>query len=157
MNTTQKFEAEAFNAELGVLNEKVEALTLDLATQSSMTEGLRRTLNDNRDAVKSLFTQINDYIEDNDLEEDGDIPLSELDAILMVAFNNRLTFEKVYEVQVSYTMDVTFEVRAKSEHEAREIAEDISISQDPAFDHDEDPIELVIDNVRVGYASRKDS
>jgi hypothetical protein len=98
---------------------------------------------------------VNDYIEQNDCEEDGDISLSELDDILSNVFNHRLVFEKVYEVQITYTLDATFEIRAKDEDAAREIAEDIGICTDPVFDHDEDPTECVIDQSRVGYTQRK--
>ena len=130
------------------LKERVDALTVDLATWQSIGEEHRRK-------VKKLFTSINDYIEQNDCEEDGDISLSELDDILSDVYNNRLVFEKVYEVQITYTLDATFEIRAKDEDAAREIAEDIGICTDPVFDHDEDPTECVIDQSRVGYTQRK--
>jgi len=130
------------------LDKRVEALTVDLATWQSIGEEHRRK-------VKKLFTSINDYIEENDCEEDGDISLSELDDILSDVYNNRLVFEKVYEVQITYTLDATFEIRAKNEDEAREIADEIGISTDPVFDHDEDPTECAINESRVGYLQRK--
>jgi hypothetical protein len=130
------------------LKERVDALTVDLATHRSIVDEHRRK-------VKKLFTSINDYIEQNDCEDDGDISLSELDDILSDVYNNRLVFEKVYEVQVSYSLDVTFEIRAKNEDEAREMADEIGISTDPVFDHDEDPTECAINESRVGYVSRK--
>jgi len=130
------------------LKERIDALTVDLATQRSIVDEHRRK-------VSRLFTQVNDYIEENDCEEDGDISLSELDDILSNVFNNRLVFEKVYEVQITYTIDATFEIRAKDEDAARDIAEDIGICTDPVFDHDEDPTECVIDESRVGYTQRK--
>ena len=130
------------------LEKQVDALTVDLATWRSIGEEHRRK-------VSKLFTQVNDYIEQNDCEEDGDISLSELDDILSNVFNHRLVFEKVYEVQVTYTIDATFEIRAKDEDAAREIAEDIGICTDPVFDHEDDPTECVIDQSRVGYTQRK--
>jgi hypothetical protein len=63
--------------------------------------------------------------------------------------------EKVYEVQITYVVDATFEIRAKNEDEAREMAEEIGVSRDPEFDHDEDPTECVIEQQRVGYTQRK--
>ena len=63
--------------------------------------------------------------------------------------------EKVYEVQITYVVDATFEIRAKNEDEAREMAEEIGVSRDPGFDHDEDPTECVIEQQRVGYTQRK--
>ena len=148
MSTVQQFEAEAFNAEIGTLKQQVDALTIDLATQRSIVDEHRRK-------VKKLFTSINDFIEENDCDEDGDISLSELDDILDTVYNNRLVFEKLYEVQVTYTIDATFEIRAKDEDAAREIADEIGISEDPRFDHDEDPTECAISESRVGYLQRK--
>jgi hypothetical protein len=146
--TVQPFEAEAFNKEISDLKQRIEALTIDLSTQRSFVDEHRRK-------VSRLFTKLNDYIEEGDYDEDGDINLSELDDILSGIFSNRLVFEKVYEVQITYTLDATFEIRAKDEDAAREIAEEIGISTDPVFDHDEDPTECVIDQSRVGYLQRK--
>ena len=130
------------------LTKQVEALTVDLATWRSIGEEHRRK-------VSRLFTQLNDYIEEGDWDEEGDINLSELDTILSDVFNHRLVFEKVYEVQITYTLDATFEIRAKDEDTARQIAEEIGICTDPVFDHNEDPTECVIDQSRVGYLQRK--
>lgn len=130
------------------LKERVDALTIDLATHRSIVDEHRRK-------VKKLFTSINDYIEQNDCDEDGDISLSELDDILDTVFNNRLVFEKLYEVQITYTIDATFEIRAKDEDAAREIADEIGICTDPVFDHEDDPTECAISESRVGYLQRK--
>lgn len=130
------------------LKERIDALTIDLATQRSIVDEHRRK-------VSKLFTQVNDYIDENDCEEDGDISLSELDDILSNVFNNRLVFEKLYEVQITYTIDATFEIRAKDEDDARNIADEIGICTDPVFDHEDDPTECVIDESRVGYLQRK--
>jgi hypothetical protein len=112
-------------------------------------------IDEHRRKVSKLFTKLNDYIEENDCDEENDINLSELDTILDSVFNNRLVFDKVYEVQITYTLDATFEIRAANEDAAREIAEEIGICTDPVFDHDEDPTECVIDQSRVGYLQRK--
>jgi len=130
------------------LEKRIEALMIDLTNSRSMIDEHRRK-------VSRLFTQLNDYIEEGDWDEEGEINLSELDTILDNVFNHRLVFEKVYEVQITYTIDATFEIRAKDEDAAREIAEEIGICTDPVFDHDEDPTECVIDESRVGYLQRK--
>jgi hypothetical protein len=130
------------------LKERIDALTIDLATQRSIVDEHRRK-------VSRLFTKVNDFIDENDCDEDGDISLSELDDILSNVFNNRLVFEKLYEVQVTYTIDATFEIRAKDEDTARQTAEEIGICTDPVFDHEDDPTECVIDESRVGYLQRK--
>lgn len=148
MSTAQQFEVEAFNAEIGTLKQRIEALSIDLTTARSMIDEHRRK-------VSKLYTQINDHIDENDCDQEGDINLSELDDLLAGIFNNRLVFEKLYEVQVTYVVDATFEIRAKDEDEAKAIAEEIGVSRDPEFDHDEDPTECVIEQQRVGYAGRK--
>jgi len=134
--------------EIDALKKRIDYLTLDLTQARSMIDEHRRK-------VKNLFTKVNDFIDENDCDDDGDISLSELDDILSDVFNNRLVFEKLYEVQVTYTIDATFEIRAKDEDEARNMADEIGISTDPVFDHDEDPTECAINESRVGYVSRK--
>jgi hypothetical protein len=130
------------------LDKRIEALMLDLTNSRSIIDEHRRK-------VSKLFTKLNDYIEEGDYDEDGDINLSELDDMLSSIFSNRLVFEKLYEVQITYTIDATFEIRAKDEDAAREIAEEIGICEDPRFDHEEDPTECAIDQSRVGYLQRK--
>ncbi len=134
--------------EIDALKKRIDYLTLDLTQARSMIEEHRRK-------VKNLFTKVNDFIDENDCDDDGDISLSELDDILDTVFNNRLVFEKLYEVQVTYTIDATFEIRAKDEDAAREIADEIGISTDPVFDHEDDPTECAINESRVGYLQRK--
>ena len=130
------------------LKERIDALTIDLTNARVMIDEHRRK-------VKKLFTSLNDFIDENDCNDDGDISLSELDDILDTVFNNRLVFEKLYEVQITYTIDATFEIRAKDEDAAREIADEIGISTDPVFDHEDDPTECAINESRVGYLQRK--
>ena len=135
---------------------EVDLLRIDLENQKNTIANLRTKAEEHRHSVRRLYSAINDYISDNELDFEDDIPLASLDEFLTDIFNDSLTFTKVYEVQVSYSLDVTFEIEAKDEQEARDIAEDIGISSDPVFDHSEDPTECVIDNIRVGYVSRKD-
>jgi hypothetical protein len=130
------------------LEKRIEALSIDLTNSRVMIDEHRRK-------VKKLFTTVNDYIDENDCNDDGDISLSELDDILSNVFNNRLVFEKLYEVQITYTIDATFEIRAKDEDAAREIADEIGICTDPVFDHEDDPTECAINESRVGYLQRK--
>ena len=148
METTEAPEVTPDQQQIVYLKERVDALTVDLETQRSIVDEHRRK-------VSRLFTTVNDFIDENDCDEDGDISLSELDDILSNVFNNRLVFEKLYEVQVTYTIDATFEIRAKDEDTARQTAEEIGICTDPVFDHEDDPTECVIDESRVGYLQRK--
>ena len=78
-----------------------------------------------------------------------------LDDILYEVYKKRLVFDKVFEVQITYTLDATFEVKAKNEEEAREIADEIGICTDPVFDYEDDPTECAINESRVGYLQRK--
>lgn len=144
--------------EVPVVIEHSEAdlLRIDLENKQNTIDNLRTKVEEHRQSVRRLYSALNDYISDNELDFEDDIPLASLDEFLSDIFRDSLTFTKVYEVQVSYSLDVTFEIEAKDEQEARDIAEDIGISSDPVFDHSEDPTECVIDNVRVGYVSRKD-
>jgi hypothetical protein len=148
METTEAPVVTPDQQQIVYLKERVDALTVDLATWQSIGEEHRRK-------VKKLFTKVNDYIDENDCEEDGDISLSELDDILNDVYNNRLVFDKLYEVQITFSLDATFEIRAKNEDEAREIANEIGICTDPVFDHEDDPTECAIDESRVGYLQRK--
>ena len=98
-NTMETTEAPAVTPDqqqIVYLKERVDALTVALATQRSIVDEHRRK-------VSRLFTTVNDYIDENDCDDDGDISLSELDDILSNVFNHRLVFEKVYEVQITYT------------------------------------------------------
>jgi hypothetical protein len=134
--------------QIAELNKRIETLSIDLTNSRLMIDEHRRK-------KQVLFTKVNDYIDENDCDEDGDISLSELDDILNDVYDNRLVFDKLFEVQITYTLDATFEIRAKNEDEAREIADEIGICTDPVFDHDEDPTECAISESRVGYLQRK--
>jgi uncharacterized coiled-coil protein SlyX len=134
--------------QIAALNKRIETLSIDLTNSRLMIDEHRRK-------VSKLYTKINDYIDENDCDEYSEVTLHELDEVLNTIFNSRLVFDKLYEVQISYTIDATFEIRAKDEDTARQVAEEIGICTDPVFDHDEDPTECVIDESRVGYLQRK--
>jgi len=104
--------------------------------------------------VRSLYTAINDVIQENQSDPDDTIEFSELSEILKDIFGNELVFTKEYEVQVRYTLYATFKVTATSEDDARSIAEEIGISSDPDWDIDGDNTEVdtwSIDDTRVDY------
>jgi hypothetical protein len=128
------------------LKEKVDALTIDLATQRSIVDEHRRK-------VSRLFTKVNDYIEENDCDEDGDISLSELDDILSNVFGNNLVFDKEYEIQVQHIVYATFTVRAKDEETAATEAERYEMNE-PTFETEADSVEYEVD--RVVYSQRKE-
>lgn len=134
-----------------------ELLKIDLETQISRNNTISRTLFEERANVRSLFEQLNDYIKDNQLSIDNDIPLSELDDMLLRAFTNRMTFTREYEVQVEHTLHTTFTITASSEDEAIEIANGIGICDEPEFDtpHDSEVTEWVLADTRILYSGEK--
>jgi len=144
--TVQPFEAEAFNAEIGTLKQRIEALTIDLSTQRSIVDEHRRK-------VSRLFTKVNDWIEENDAEEDTEIPLGELDDILYGVHGSRLVFDKEYEIQVQHVVYATFTVRAKDEETAATEAERYEMNE-PSFETEADSVEYEVD--RVVYSQRKE-
>ena len=146
MSTVQQFEAEAFNAEIGTLKQRVDALTIDLATQRSIVDEHRRK-------VSRLFTSVNDWIEENDAEEDTEISLADLDDILYGVYGSRLVFDKEYEIQVQHIVYATFTVRAKDEETASTEAERFEMYE-PTFDTTPDSVEFEVD--RVVYSQRKE-
>lgn len=128
------------------LQKRVDALTIDLATNRSIVDEHRRK-------VSRLFTKVNDWIEENDAEEDTEIPLSELDDILYGVHGSRLVFDKEYEIQVQYIVYSTFTVRAKDEETASTEAEQYEMYE-PTFDTTSDNVEWETD--RVVYSQRKE-
>jgi hypothetical protein len=131
---------------------EIDLLNIELANVRSTSDSLRDSLNKSRNNVRDIFTLINDYIEENDLDEDGDIPLSELNELLDSAFGSKLVFDKEFEVQVQYVAYATFTIRAKDEDAATDEAMSIEMYE-PSFDQEADGIESEID--RVVYINKK--
>lgn len=151
--TTMTTEATPFEATITEMTE-VDKLRIDLESQRTINEGLRTTINNQRNQVRDLYTQLNDLIQEDKLDESSDITFGDLSLILSQIFNSELVFTKEYEVQVQYTMYATFNITAASEDDARSIAEDIGISSEPEFDIDNENTTVdtwSIDDTRVDY------
>ena len=131
---------------------EIDLLNIELANVKSTSDSLRDSLNRSRNNVRDIFTLINDYIEENDLDVDDDIPLSELNAMLTSAFGSELVFDKEYEVQVQYTAYATFTIRAKDEDAASDEAMNIEMFE-PSFDEDAEDIQSEVD--RIVYVNKK--
>lgn len=131
---------------------EIDLLNIELANVKSTSDSLRDSLNRSRNNVRDIFTLINDYIEENDLDVDDDIPLSELNALLTSAFGSELVFDKEYEVQVQYTAYATFTIRAKDEDAASDEAMNIEMFE-PSFDEDAEDIQSEVD--RIVYVNKK--
>lgn len=141
---------------IGYIPDLTEAdkLRIDLDSQRTINEGLRTTINNQRDKVRDLYTQLNDLIQDNSGDKESTIAFGELSDILSEVFGSELVFTKEYEVQVRYTVYASFKVTAASEEDARSIAEDIGISADIEWDIDTDNTEVdtwSIDDTRIEY------
>ncbi len=132
----------------------VQQLNTKLSDLETKVSNYSTLVNDHRDKVRSLYTAINDVIQENQSDPDDTIEFSELSEILKDIFGNELVFTKEYEVQVRYVMYATFKITAASEDDARSIAEEIGISSDPEWDIDGDNTEFdtfSIDDTRVDY------
>lgn len=132
----------------------VDKLRVDLEGQKTINEGLRTTINNHRNQVRDLYTQLNDLIADNDGDRESTIAFGELSDILNEVFNSELVFTKEYEVQVQHTLYSTFKITAASEDDARSIAEEIGICSEPDFDIDGETTETdswSVDEIRVEY------
>ena len=147
---------EANTEVIGYIPDLTEAdkLRIDLDSQRTINDGLRTTINNQRDKVRDLYTQLNDLIQDNSGDKESTIAFGELSDILNEVFGSQLVFTKEYEVQMRYTLYATFKVTASSEDDARSIAEEIGICSDPDWDIDGDNTEVdtwSIDDTRVDY------
>lgn len=132
----------------------VDKLRVDLEGQKTINDGLRTTINTHRNQVRDLYSQLNDMIQNDGLDESSEISFGDLSEILNSIFNSELVFTKEYEVQVMHTLYSTFKITAASEDDARSIAEDIGICREPDFDMDGETTEIdswSIDEIRVDY------
>ena len=132
----------------------VQQLNTKLSDLETKVSNYTNLVNDHRNKVRDLYTQLNDIIQEDKLDVSSDISFGDLSNILKEVFGSELVFTKEYEVQVRYTMYATFKITAASEDDARSIAEEIGISQDPDWDIDGDNTEVdtwSIDDTRIDY------
>jgi hypothetical protein len=135
----------------------VQQLNTKLTDLETKVSNCMKTINDQRDKVRDLYTHLNDIIESDECDESAEISFGDLSILLSEIFGSELVFTKEYEVQVRYVMDATFKIRAASEDDARSIAEDIGLSTDPDFDIDSDTTEVdscVVDQSRIDYVGK---
>ena len=128
-----------------------------LKAQEQTIDRLTKTLFEERSNVRALFEQLNDYIRDNELTIENQISLEDLDEMLLKAFTHRMTFTQEYEVQLEHIIHTTLTITASSEEEARQMAEEIGITDEPAFDlpYECDVTEWVLADTRTLYSGRK--
>lgn len=134
-----------------VLVQQLNTKLTDLETKVSNYANLTQ---EHRNKVRDFYTQLNDIIQGDRLDESSEISFGDLSNILKEVFGNPLVFTKEYEVQVRYTLYATFKVTAESESDARSIAEEIGICSDPDWDIDGENTEVdtwSIDDTRIDY------
>ena len=153
--TTIDTEVNAALTAVGVLElTEADKLKVDLESLRTINEGLRTTINNHRNQVRDLYTQLNDIIQDNGADRESTLLMGELSDILNEVFGSELVFTKEYEVQMRYTIYASFKVTAASEEDARSVAEEIGISADIEWDIDTDNTEVdtwAIDDTRIEY------
>ena len=153
--TTIDTEVNAALTAVGVLElTEADKLKVDLESLRTINEGLRTTINNHRNQVRDLYTQLNDIIQDNGADRESTLLMGELSDILNEVFGSELVFTKEYEVQMRYTIYASFKVTAASEEDARSVAEEIGISADIEWDIDTDNTEVdtwSIDDTRIEY------
>jgi hypothetical protein len=118
-----------------------DKLRVDLEGQQTINNGLRTTINKHRDAVRDLYTQLNDMIDEDELDESSTISMGDLSEILNGVFNSELVFLKTFDVEVEWTVRASLQIKASDADSARSIAEDISFNE-PDLDIDEDNTEF---------------
>ena len=140
-----------------VLQGNLASLQAVLDDATARVRQLNERLHEHRTDIRTFYTLVNDYIEAEELEEDGDIPLSALEEIVEGIWKSKFVYTKEYEVLIRFEVEAAFTIKASSEDEAREIAEQIGMSSDPEYDVDGSTTTLnenVIDEFNVHYVGR---
>jgi len=135
----------------------IQQLTTKLSDLETKVSNYEKLTQDHRNKVRDLYTQLNDVIQSDELDESSDITFGDLSIILNDVFGSELVFLKEYEVQVTYNVTATFSIKAQSEDDARSIAEEISIDDEPRFDMDSDTTdvtEVVSELDRIYYVGK---
>lgn len=136
-----------------IVHSETDLLRIELENSKNIISNLRNTLDEQRQSVRRLYGKINQHIEDNELDIEDDIPLASLDEYLSDSFLNTLIFTKMYEVQITFTVDATIQLEAKSEEEARSMAEEIGV-YNIDLDTEGDVNEWALDYSTVNYVGR---
>ena len=136
-----------------ITHSETDLLRIELENSKNIISNLRNQMDEQRQSVRRLYGKINQHIEDNELDIEDDIPLASLDEYLSDSFANTLTFTKMYEVQITFTVDATIQLEAKSEEEARSMAEEIGV-YNIDLDTEGDVNEWALDYSTVNYVGR---
>lgn len=125
-----------------------------ISTLEAQINTLRDTLTRERAKVRDLYTNINDEIQSNELDEDSTLTYRELSDHLSAVFGNELTFFTEYEADIEFTVRVVAKFKAADSSAAREIADSIELNADSdtvswSGDGDDEITEVWVDSTRV--------
>ena len=132
----------------------VDEIKEQIATLEAQVNTLRDTLTRERNNVRTLYTNINDEIQSNELDENSTLTYRELSNHLVSAFGNELLFRKEYEAHIQFTVSVVAKYWATDDDAAREVAESIELnidteSVDWSGDGDDEITETYVDDTRI--------
>ncbi len=132
-------------------------IDISLRDQKETIDRLTKSLYEERGNVRELFEQLNEFIQANELSIEDNISLQDLDEMLLKAFTHRMTFTYEYEVQLEHVLHTTFTITASSEEEAKEIALQAGITDEPEFDlpYYSETTEWVLADTKLLYSGRK--
>jgi len=125
-----------------------------VATLEAQVNTLRDTVAKERQLVRTLYTQLNDEIESNELDENSTLTYRELSDHLASVFGNELLFRKEYETHIQFTVNVVAKFWATDDEAAREVAESIELSVDEddiswSGDGNDEITEVYVDDTRI--------
>jgi hypothetical protein len=107
-----------------------------------------------------LYTNLNDEIQSNELDEDSKLTYRELSEHLAAVFGNELSFLKDYEAEVEFTVRLVAKFKATDDSSAQEIADSIELEVDEDDitwngDGEDEISEIYVDSTRVRRCSEQ--
>jgi hypothetical protein len=125
-----------------------------VATLEAQVNTLRDTIARERANVRELYTNLNDEIQSNELDEKSTLTYRELSDHLVSVFGNELLFRKEYETHIQFTVNVVAKFWATDDQAAREVAESIELDVDDervnwSGDGDDEITEVYVDDTRI--------
>lgn len=132
----------------------VDEIKEQIATLEAQVNTLRDSLYRERAHVRDLYTNINDEIQSNELDENSTLTYRELSDHLSAVFGNELSFLKEYEAHIQFTVNVVAKFWAADDSLAREVAEsiEIDVSEDNiswSGDGQDEITEVYVDDTRI--------
>jgi len=132
----------------------VDEIKEQIATLEAQVSTLRDTLTRERGNVRTLYTNINDEIQSNELDENSTLTYGELSEHLENVFGNALSFLKEYETHIEVKVNVVAKFWATDDASAREVAESIELNIDEdnvdwSGDGQDEITEVYVDDTRI--------